>query len=170
VFQEASNHALHWMAIPPRSIDTGECGRWASTYVKKAGLLEATRKGFYQLTDRGRDLLKKRPKNINVKLLEQYPEFLEFRQIKGTRSGDKVAESKWSLDISTATPLEALENAYINLRDELADELLARLKKICPPSSNGLLWNCWSKWATEVRGQMQARQSVEAVTVELMGS
>jgi restriction system protein len=34
--------------------------------------------------------------------------------------------------MSTATPLEALEAAYENLRDELADELLARLKKSSP--------------------------------------
>jgi restriction system protein len=106
---------------------------WASTYMKKAGLLEATRRGFYQLTDRGRDLLKKQPKTINVKLLKQYPEFLEFQQLKGTRSGDKIPESKGASDVcSTATPSEALEAAYENLRDELADELLARLKKISP--------------------------------------
>ena len=105
---------------------------WASTYMKKAGLLEATRRGFYQITDRGKDLLKKQPKAINVKLLKQYPEFLEFQQLKGTRSGDKVTESKGTTDISTATPSEALEAAYENLRDELADELLTRLKKISP--------------------------------------
>jgi restriction system protein len=106
---------------------------WASTYMKKAGLLKATRRGFYQITDRGKDLLKKQPKTINVKLLKQYPEFLEFQQLKGTRSGDKVTESKGSSDISIATPSEALETAYENLRDELAEELLARLKKISPP-------------------------------------
>ncbi|MBN2323234.1 MAG: restriction endonuclease [Spirochaetes bacterium] len=105
---------------------------WASTYMKKAGLLEATRRGFYQITGRGRDLLKKQPKTINVKLLKQYPEFLEFQQLKGTRSGDKVVESKGTSDVSTATPSEALESAYENLRDELADELLGRLKKISP--------------------------------------
>jgi len=105
---------------------------WASTYMKKAGLLEATRRGFYQITDRGRDLLKKQTKTINVKLLKQYPEFLEFQQLKGTRSSDKVTESKGTSDISTATPSEALEAAYENLRDELADELLTRLKKISP--------------------------------------
>jgi len=105
---------------------------WASTYMKKAGLLEATRRGFYQITDRGRDLLKKQPKTINVKLLKQYPEFLEFQQLKGTRSGDKSPESKGTSDISTATPSEALEAAYENLRDELSDELLSRLKKISP--------------------------------------
>lgn len=105
---------------------------WASTYMKKAGLLEATRRGFYQITDRGRDLLKKQPKTINVKLLKQYSEFLEFQRLKSTRSGDKVTESKGTSDISTATPSEALEAAYENLRDELADELLTRLKKMSP--------------------------------------
>ena len=105
---------------------------WASTYMKKAGLLEATRRGFYQITDRGKDLLETQPKTINVNLLKQYPEFLEFQQLKGTRSGDKAHEYKGPLDISTATPSEALETAYENLRDELSDELLSRLKKISP--------------------------------------
>ncbi|HIK20684.1 MAG TPA: restriction endonuclease [Synechococcus sp. M44_DOE_062] len=105
---------------------------WASTYMKKAGLLETTRRGFYQITDRGRDLLEKQPKTINVKLLRQYPEFLEFEKPKGTRSSDKATEQKASSEISPATPLEQLEAAYENLRDELANELLARLKKVSP--------------------------------------
>lgn len=105
---------------------------WASTYMKKAGLLESTRRGFYQITERGKDLLKKQPKAINVKLLKQYPEFLELQQLKGTRSGDKVPDSKGASDVSTATPSEALESAYENLRDELADELLSKLKKTSP--------------------------------------
>ncbi len=32
----------------------------------------------------------------------------------------------------TATPFEALETAYENLRDELAEELLGKLKKVSP--------------------------------------
>jgi restriction system protein len=105
---------------------------WASTYMKKAGLLEATRRGFYRITPRGQELLKKGPKIINVKLLKQYPEFLEFQQLKGTRSGEKAKDLRESPDTFTATPSEALETAYENLRDELADELLARLKKSSP--------------------------------------
>jgi len=35
-------------------------------------------------------------------------------------------------DTSTATPSEALEAAYENLRDELVDELLNKLKKTSP--------------------------------------
>ena len=105
---------------------------WASTYMKKAGLLEATRRGFYQITGRGKELLRKQPKTINVKLLKQYPEFLEFQQLKGTRSGDKIVELKSISEASTATPSEALESAYENLRDQLAYELLGKLKKTSP--------------------------------------
>lgn len=105
---------------------------WASTYMKKAGLLETTRRGYYQITARGQELLKKQPQAIDVKLLKQYPEFLEFQQLKGTRSGDKTIEPKVTSDISIATPSEALETAYENLRDELADELLSKLKKTSP--------------------------------------
>lgn len=105
---------------------------WASTYMKKAGLLEATRRGYYRITSRGQELLKRQPKAINVKLLKQYPEFVEFQQLKGTRSGEKVSSSGGAPDISKATPSEALETAYENIRNELADELLARLKKSSP--------------------------------------
>jgi len=105
---------------------------WASTYMKKAGLLEATRRGYYRITSRGQELLKKQPKAINVKLLKQYPEFLEFQKLRGTRSGEKISPVGGAPDISAATPSEALETAYENLRDELADEVLARLKKSSP--------------------------------------
>lgn len=107
---------------------------WAATYMKKAGLLEPTRRGYYQITARGHELLTKQPKVLNVKLLEKYPEFLEFKKLKGTRSrnGEEATERKSIPDISAATPSEALEAAYENLRDELADELLAKLKATSP--------------------------------------
>lgn len=105
---------------------------WASTYMKKAGLLEATRRGYCKITSRGQNLLKKQPKIINVKILRQYPEFLEFQQLKGKRVNEKDPFAKDPPDPSAATPSEALEAAYENLRDELADELLSKLKKSSP--------------------------------------
>jgi restriction system protein len=100
--------------------------------MKKAGLLEATRRGHFRITARGQELLEKQPKVINVKLLKQYPEFIEFQQLKGTRRSEKESLSEVTPDISGATPSEALESAYENLRDELGDELLTRLKKSSP--------------------------------------
>jgi len=105
---------------------------WATTYMKKANLLESTRRGYYRITPRGQELLRKKPATINVKILKQYPEFLEFQKLKGTRSGEKTTTAKDSLDASTATPSEALEAAYENLRDELIDELLTKLKQSSP--------------------------------------
>ncbi|WP_448573821.1 restriction endonuclease [Trichothermofontia sp.] len=107
---------------------------WAATYLKKAGLLETTRRGYYQITATGRELLDKRPQVINVKLLEQYPEFLEFKKLKGTRArnGESSIDPESAPDIPAVTPSEALEAAYENLRDELANELLAKLKKTSP--------------------------------------
>lgn len=105
---------------------------WATTYMKKANLLESTRRGYYRITPRGQELLRKKPATINVKILKQYPEFLEFQKLKGTRSGEKTTIAKESLDASTATPSEALEAAYENLRDELIDELLTKLKQSSP--------------------------------------
>jgi restriction system protein len=105
---------------------------WASTYLKKAELLEPTRRGYYQITPLGQELLLKKPSTINVKLLKQYPKFLEFQQLKGTRSGDKSNSSRESFEILKATPSEALEAAYENLRDDLVDELLTKLKKSTP--------------------------------------
>lgn len=104
---------------------------WAATYMRKAELLESTRRGYFKITSRGKDLLGKNPQAINVKLLKQYPEFLAFQQLKGTRTGDKK-DAGVAADSATATPSEALENAYENLRDELGDELLSRVKKTSP--------------------------------------
>nr|VFJ87397.1 MAG: restriction system protein [Candidatus Kentron sp. H]VFJ88965.1 MAG: restriction system protein [Candidatus Kentron sp. H]VFJ95704.1 MAG: restriction system protein [Candidatus Kentron sp. H] len=105
---------------------------WAATYMKKAGLLQATRRGHYRITPRGRSLLDSKPETIDVKRLLQYPEFVEFRQLKGTRSGDKEIPSTEIPDTSPVTPSEALEGAYEDLRGELAHELLGRLKKTSP--------------------------------------
>jgi restriction system protein len=103
---------------------------WAATYMKKAGVLESTRRGYYRITQRGKDLLSEKPAIINIKLLERYPEFDQFQQLRGTRGGGKLTTTPLVPD--TATPLEALESAYENLRDELQKELLTALKNTTP--------------------------------------
>lgn len=104
---------------------------WAATYMKKAGLLMATRRGYYRITDRGKDLLEEKPGAINVKLLQRYPEFLEFQQLEGTRASRK-RDDKISPGPLNATPSEALEEAYESIRDELSNELLNKIKKVSP--------------------------------------
>jgi len=52
---------------------------WARTYLKKAKLLEPTKRSYFRITKRGLEVLKKNPPEINVKFLEQFPEFNKFR-------------------------------------------------------------------------------------------
>jgi len=55
---------------------------WARTYLKKAGLLESPKRSYFKITPLGLDVLKKNPTSINVKFLEQFPLFIEFRKKK----------------------------------------------------------------------------------------
>src|SRR5882672_5027816 len=52
---------------------------WARTYLKKAGLLEYPMRGAFQITQRGLEVLAKNPPAIDSKLLNQFPEFREFK-------------------------------------------------------------------------------------------
>jgi hypothetical protein len=64
---------------------------WATTHLKKAGLLQAVGPGRFQLTDRGRDVLVSRPAAIDMAFLaSRFPEFSEFR--KGRSKGEVFGE------------------------------------------------------------------------------
>src|ERR1700675_2030882 len=79
---------------------------WAKTYLKKAGLLEAPRRGVFVITDRGKQVLAKNPPKIDLKLLEQFPEFLAFKAKSKTElEGDLVEPTA---PAATETPLELL--------------------------------------------------------------
>jgi restriction endonuclease Mrr len=47
---------------------------WACTYLKKAGLLEAPRRGHIKITSHGIGVLSRKPKKIDVAFLRQFPE------------------------------------------------------------------------------------------------
>lgn len=102
---------------------------WARTYLKKAGLLEATRRGFFRVSDRGVKILEKKPIKIDNKFLSQFEEFKKFR----TRKKKIKVIGKINLDELEQTPEESFESAYENLRGELSNEILNQLKN-CPPS------------------------------------
>lgn len=99
---------------------------WARTYLKKAGLIESTRRGFFRITERGLQALRQKPEKIDVKFLDQFDEFRQFRAIKREKPTSSEEE-----ELET-TPEEALANAYQDLRNELASELLQQLKESSP--------------------------------------
>ncbi len=101
---------------------------WAATHLKKAGLLEKPGRGKLQITQRGLDVLKDKPTTIDSKFLQQFSEYLEFLGLpaQGNEAHNVVIEE------SVQTPEEILESSYQTLKDELAMELLQRLKTNSP--------------------------------------
>lgn len=61
----------------------------------------------------------------------RYPEFVAFKRRRSQQHIDPE-DHRDSDGADATTPLEALESAYDNLKQELADELLDRLKKATP--------------------------------------
>jgi len=102
---------------------------WARTYLKKAGLIEATRRGYFRITERGHSVLEQDLVRIDVKYLEQFPEFVAFRDLRR----EQVDERPESLSANAeATPEEALDAAYQRLRIDLEAELLEQVKAASP--------------------------------------
>jgi restriction system protein len=97
---------------------------WARTYLKKAGLIESTRRGFFRITDRGLQALKQNPAKIDVKFLNQFEQFRQFRSIRSEKRSESGEEE------TETTPEEALANAYQDLKNNLAGELLQQLKAV----------------------------------------
>ena len=103
---------------------------WARTYLKKAGLLTSPKRGYFEITARGLDVLKQNPETITWQYLMQFEEFVEFQSPK-----EKTAVSSTPLvndKVDDQTPEEEMETVYQQLREELASELLDAIKGCTP--------------------------------------
>lgn len=100
---------------------------WARTYLKKAGLLETPRRGYFKITDSGLNAVKEPPDRIDVNFLKKYPSFIEFQKIKHDKETDSDNKSDENI-----TPEEAIESAHEKIRDGLSYELLANIKNCSP--------------------------------------
>ncbi len=110
---------------------------WARTYLKKTGLIESTRRGYFRITHRGTEVLKRNIDRIDVSFLKEFPEFRVFQNSHKSR---KVTEGIL-VEESELTPKEILSNAIEALRSELADELLDQLKSGSPKLFENIVIN-----------------------------
>ena len=98
--------------------------------MKKAGLVYYPSRGMVAITERGLSLLSQQPDRIDNKLLKQYPEFLEFQSLRNDRDTAEV-EINSSLE-ETQTPEEIIDQAYLSIRQSLAQELLDTVQSMSP--------------------------------------
>ena len=99
---------------------------WARTYLKKAGLIHYTGWGKFQITEAGKLLLGKNPPKIDLTILKQYPEFLEFyggtKPEEGPSTGADI-----EITPSDETPEELIASSHSTLRKLVQTELLAKI-------------------------------------------
>lgn len=101
---------------------------WAKTYLKMAGLVDTPRRGYVEITDRGREVLSSNVDKIDNSFLERYPEFLEFK----SRTRKKNGDSNLEIEKDDQTPEESLEENYKKLRAKLGDDLLENVRSMDP--------------------------------------
>jgi len=104
---------------------------WAKTYLFKAGLLESPKRTIFKITPRGQQVLGQNHQRINISLLRQFPEFLDF--IKPNINHEGQVPTNEPADSVQSTPEEILEDSYQNIRRTLAQDILAKIKA-CPPA------------------------------------
>jgi len=103
---------------------------WATTYLKKAGLLEAAGRAQVRVTPEGRSVLANPPPRIDRAFLLRYPSFVAFVATRVPKSpGGEIVPPDL---VETDTPRERIDAAAKELAEDLADELLAKVKAGSP--------------------------------------
>lgn len=101
---------------------------WAKTYLKKAGLLESPKRAIVKISQRGGDILKQNPIRINVKYLKQFDEFIEFQGLRHDKKEIDLSEEI----LEEKNPEELLELSFTKITNELASDILEKVKSCSP--------------------------------------
>jgi restriction system protein len=102
---------------------------WAASHLRKAGVIENNGWARYRLTATGQQILEAHPDRVDMKLLDQFPGYKEWRSgtqkaLPGTNT-PKLAEVE-------LTPEELIESTDRQLRSSLEQEVLDRVHEVSP--------------------------------------
>ena len=102
---------------------------WANVYLRKSGFLESTRRGRFKITERGQEILRSNPARIDVKFLLKNGD-AEFREFHRPSRQDENHEEP-SIE-TVRTPREIMDAGYQEMRRDLSQEILKRIKSSSP--------------------------------------
>ncbi|MGV3595048.1 MAG: winged helix-turn-helix domain-containing protein [Sediminibacterium sp.] len=109
---------------------------WARTYLKKANLLTSPRRATFKITDQGLEVLKKKPTKIDVKFLQGLDDFKRWQtsyQTNYQNKKDNLINEESITEIEQGrTPEELLDYSFQKLKEELALELIDKIKNCSP--------------------------------------
>lgn len=100
---------------------------WASTYLKKAGLIEAPSRAVFQITTNGKKALKECPKGVTLEYLKQFDSFNEFLAQGNQPTSSENDKLLLNSENNTDTPQEQMEHNYSIINTQLADNLMSAI-------------------------------------------
>ena len=102
---------------------------WAKSYLKQAGLVEATKRAHFRISERGKEVLKSGIDKIDINYLKKFPEFivLQNRSSSDNLNEEASASPKFEVVDVSQTPddLMRVTNRAINL--SLGQEIIDRI-------------------------------------------
>lgn len=104
---------------------------WAKSHITQAGFLISPRRAISVITDRGREALLIHPERIDLRVLNGFEGYREFRNRRKNVEDDDSDTSETEIQ-DTQTPEELLENAYLQVRRQVETELLSQIKSSPP--------------------------------------
>ncbi len=103
---------------------------WAKSYLKQAGLVEATKRAHFQITQRGREVLKSGAERIDINFLKKFPEFIAFqnRTSSGTDSDNGSTQPQYAAMETSQTPDALMRLTHNAINETLGTDILERLR------------------------------------------
>jgi restriction system protein len=105
---------------------------WAMSYLSQAGLIERPGRGLVTISEEGRAALDRYVERVDMKVLEAYPAYLEFRERKRERPADDGGENHSLIAEDSSTPNDLAERAEKINRAAVESEVLAAALKLSP--------------------------------------
>lgn len=115
---------------------------WASTYLKKAGLIESPSRAVFQITKTGLEVLSEKPDIIDQKYLLRFNSFKEF---VGKGEEEKKNLSLKIEEQEKDTPDDIFEDSFKKINQSLADDILAEIMKLSPTAFEKMVLDLMAK-------------------------
>ncbi|MBA3837327.1 MAG: restriction endonuclease [Sphingomonas sp.] len=94
---------------------------WAKSYLGKAGLIKLTRRGYFEITALGREVLARPPGRLDIGFLKQFPDYPD------TKALAEQIELAPVTPLSALTPDEEMRRARDRIEDSLAADILEKI-------------------------------------------
>jgi restriction system protein len=101
---------------------------WGKSYLKMARFLSYPKRGFVQITNKGKQILERG--NLTLSELQNDPDFISHRGSVKTKKDNEVEIE--NIDAENASPQDLIDSGFSTIETEVKTELLEKLKEIDP--------------------------------------